>query len=42
MGEKKYGALNEQGYFGSGFGFTEATEEEKDKLENGKDEDTRQ
>lgn len=35
----KTGVLTEQGYFGEGFGFQEATESEKEKLNNDNKED---
>lgn len=38
--EKQVGVLNEQGYFGTGFGFTEATEEEKQKLREQESDDS--
>lgn len=38
--EKQLGALNEQGYFSTGFGFHEATEEEKEKLKDHKEQDS--
>jgi len=34
MDTSKVGVLNEQGYFGEGFGFTEAAEEDKDKVKS--------
>lgn len=35
------GVLNEQGYFGTGFGFNEVTKEEAEKLEKEREKDNR-
>lgn len=42
MEERRYGVLTEQGYFGTGFGFNEAAEEDKEKVKKDLDEEDKE
>lgn len=39
MNDKQVGIINEQGYFGMGFGFQEATDVEKEQLSKDSEEE---
>lgn len=39
MDDKKFGVINEQGYLGEGFGFSEASEDDREKFDKKEDED---